>query len=300
MRTDDFIVLLARQRSGTNALRSVLHTHKDICCLNEVFAISIRDTKVCFFPDGATSVPLSETSFFTFQEKYARGDVRKLAPDNHGKLFLDYLEYLRAFTPRRFIMMDVKYNSTHFLTEPFSRCGEPYLFRLIKEHRLRVINLTRKNFLRVILSQLKAERSGKWVVFKGQAPQKDVSVNVDVATLLPQLECYDAEDRHIENHFSAYDRYVTYEYEDVFPDSSGSVSPHVLSDISKWLGVENDYRNEANLHKQSSLPLSETIANFAEVRATLRGTRFEYCLEDEPAYRSPAKAAQSTEAAVGS
>ena len=38
----EFTVLLARQRSGTNALRSVLSTHPDICCFDEVFKLSDR------------------------------------------------------------------------------------------------------------------------------------------------------------------------------------------------------------------------------------------------------------------
>jgi hypothetical protein len=33
----NFIILLARQRSGTNALRSILESHPAISCLPEVF-----------------------------------------------------------------------------------------------------------------------------------------------------------------------------------------------------------------------------------------------------------------------
>ncbi len=72
-----------------------------------------------------------------------------------------------------------------------------------------------------------------------------------------------------------------------------------LSQIAGWFGVDDAFTNRVALSKQSTLPLDQTIENFDEVRAALRGTRFESCLDDEPAYRAPTLAAL-TAGATGS
>ena len=105
----DFIVVLSRQRSGTNPLRSVLESHPEIFCFNEVFNLPDRD---------ADEPLLRESNFFTFLERYATDDVRRTMPDNHERLFLDYLEYLRCLSQKRYAVIDVKYNTTHFLARP--------------------------------------------------------------------------------------------------------------------------------------------------------------------------------------
>ena len=99
MNYSNVVILLARQRSGTNALRSVLSAHPDIYCHNEVFNLADIDTD--------EDRVLREANFFNFQEKYARGDVRRLLPSNHERLFLDFLEYLRCFSSKRYMLIDV-------------------------------------------------------------------------------------------------------------------------------------------------------------------------------------------------
>ena len=72
----EFTVLLARQRSGTNALRSVLDTHPDICCFDEVFKIEWR------FSDD----PMKRASnYFTFLEEYCAGDISTLRRNSRLK-----------------------------------------------------------------------------------------------------------------------------------------------------------------------------------------------------------------------
>ncbi len=66
--------------------------------------------------------------------------------------------------------------------------------------------------------------------------------------------------------------------------------------IAAWLGIPNDFsQTTSRYRKQSALPLRETIQNYAAVERALRGTGFEYCLEDEPMYRR--RTARSSKAA---
>lgn len=273
---DDVVVLLGRQRSGTNALRSILDSNPDIHCFAEVFNFGGKES-----PEPARR----EANFFTFLERYGQGDVQRLFPNNHERMFLDYLEYLRCLSPKKLFVVDVKYNTTHLLGRPWEPVGHPYLFELVKRHRIRVLRITRRNYLRYVLSAAKAWRSDRYVVDE-LTPYADTAQTLDVDELLSTLERCEAEDELVSRALGDHDRCVTYDYVDVFPGTA-PVSPAVLEDVSAWLGVQNDFAGRPSIVKQATLPLDETIVNFGEVEAALRETRFAYCLDDEPVYREP-------------
>jgi hypothetical protein len=287
MHNSSFIIMLARQRSGTNAVRSVLESHPDIYCHNEVF--NLKDV------ESQDDPLLRETNYFNFVRRYANGDLARIHPDQHEKLFLDFLEYLRCFSSKRYMVIDVKYNTTHFLTQPYKWELAPYLFHLIQIHGLRVLNVTRRNYLRYVLSTLKAERSGVWAIKGLQGPPPDAKIRVELDYLFYQLRSCDAENKLIESSFAPYPNYLAAEYNDIFNTGSGALSPAFLDKLSNWLAVPNSYPSPSEYRKQSSLPLAQTIENFEEVAAALRGTEFAYCLDDETMYapRPVAKTAPS-------
>jgi hypothetical protein len=287
MTYSNFIILLARQRSGTNAVRSVLGSHPDICGLNEVFNLGHKDSKVGL---------LRETNYFNFLAKYAQGDVDRILPDKHEKLFLDFLEHLRGFSSKRYMLVDVKYNTTHFLTEPHKRTSAPYLLFLIKKHGLLVLNFTRRNYLRYIVSQLKAMQSGIWTVSTSETAYVDHKIQIDLDYLLSHLDYCQAESQLIEKSFCRYPGLLSHDYEDVFPAPTGAVAGDFLESVSKRLGIENSFKQNTRYKKQSCLSLEETIENFEEVAKALRGTRFEYCLQDEKMYL---KSSAGTQSAAG-
>jgi len=301
MQTSDFIVLLARQRSGTNPLRSVLETHPKIACTEEV--LNVEPT-----PDYELEV---ETNYFRFLDKRLEGDLlRFLSLEHQEALFLDYLEYLRAFYDKQYLVVDVKYNSVHhlegawrFLTE------EPALFRFIKTHGLRVINLTRRNFLRYYVSELKAQASRIWDVFdeevvgdkpwfmrqfvetgRARARYEDRNIEIEPRAMLEALDLCRRENDVVSAAFADYSGYVTFDYQELFPRLGDPPSDAILTRITRWLGVDDDFgERKPQYKKQSDLPLPETIANWDEVAATLQGTDFEYCLADEAMYKASAE-----------
>ncbi len=355
-----FIIMLARQRSGTNALKSILGTLPDVSCLGEVFSIKARES---------AKSQMREMNFFNFLVKYANGDVTRIFPDQHEKLFRDYLGFLRGFSDKRFILIDVKYNQMYFLTQPYAR-PEPYLFQLIRKYGLHVLHLTRRNYLRSWLSELKALRSGVWICRADRPLEYDRPISVDVSGLLGKLYFFKEYDRLVSSHFRDYAKFLTGDYAQVFSgtdmpphgtlhvdgthshpnadanlstaaalpkkgtkmmpcfwngssptgnrngsqapqgdipqlgesnrfqtgallapsagtEKAGGASPSFLGKFSDWIGIGHDYRESAVCKKQSSLPLCETIDNYDEVVVALKGTEFEYCLEDEPMYARP-------------
>jgi len=279
MDSSDFILLLARQRSGTNPLRDVLATHPRIFCTPEVFHNE---------PSPSAELEV-ETNFFNFLEQHPLGTVkRSISMEAQGRLFLDFLEYLRCFTDKRYVLLDVKYNSTHHLDGPWREiAAQPDLFRFIKRHRVRVLNLTRHNALRSHLSLLKANLTNTWTVESGASgPPPDQQVVVDTAEMLHVLRMCRAEDELIDRSFEAYEPYLTFDYEELFPELGGRPSAAVLERVSNWLGIDPEFRPSPKYRKQSALTLEETIANHDEVVQALAGTALESCLEDERMYRA--------------
>ncbi len=280
MTRSNFVVLLARQRSGTNALRSIMESHPDIFCFNEVFSFNDHASE-----DAALRAP----NFFTFLTEYARGDIRRVLPDRHETLFLDFLEYLGCFSSKRYLIIDVKYNSSHFFTKPFSdNMTRPYVFDLMRARELPVLHVTRKNYLRYVLSVMKAWRSRSYALSTRDArSHSDSSIRLDVGFLLRTLDVCHDEDSVIERAFGSYPRLLSYDYAELFPGGREPIASAFLEELSRWLGVANTFCSETEFEKQSSLPLAETIENFDEVAAALRGTKYEHCLEDEQAYARP-------------
>jgi hypothetical protein len=272
----EFTVLLARQRSGTNALRAVLESHAEICCLNEVFQ----------FADRNSHDPLIRASnYFTFLEDYCAGDVTRAFPDRHDEVLAAFLTHLRGLTPKRLILLDVKYNSTHHLTGVFREMCNPNFFKLLKEHQVGVLHLTRRNLLRCLISSLKAWRSDCYHVVDSRPPA-DGRISLPPQWSVDKMNTWAAEDDVVTAAFEDYAFYKRIDYADVFPDLTGTVGTRALLDLATWFGIRNAFVNETPFSKLSSLPLQETVENIEEVRTVLRGTRFEPFLQDEPAYRA--------------
>jgi hypothetical protein len=299
-----FVVLLARQRSGTNVLRSVLRTHPEIFCVPEVLN-NRMDTDYLIGGrnhGGSAYFNPGELSYFNFLEKYANGDIKKiLLPDDHENIFLAFLEYLRCFTNKELLVLDVKYMSTHHITKNWHFITEePFFFSLLKEHNLRVLNLTRKNFLRYWLSESKAQQSQMWQEFDepvvGDQPlyierkdsaiqRQEPRITVDTDELLEILRLCRSENKVVEDSFSEYDHYLTFDYDDMFPYIGAPLSSLVLERFAQWAGVDNSFaETRSRYKKQSRLTLEETIENYEAVVQALRDTEFEYCLEDERLY----------------
>ena len=103
-------VLLARQRSGTNALRDVLDSHPQVFCLPEVFQSQPS-------PKARHEV---EANYFNFLDE-RRGQIKSVLTSEEAQeaLFLEYLAYLDAFSEKPRMVVDIKYNSAHNVDAPW-------------------------------------------------------------------------------------------------------------------------------------------------------------------------------------
>ena len=305
MQSSDFVIILSRQRSGTNALRSVLNLHPDIFSVPEIFDNRMADNWDIIA--GTNTFRAIETTYFRFLEKRSTGRLREilLAEDDEA-LFLEFLEYLRCFTDKRYLALDIKYLSTHHIRKAWHFITEePFLFTLIKKHGLRVLNLTRRNLLRYYLSEVKAKTANNWHAFdesvvgekrwykewrKSATPTDDAPVQLNIPDLLQNLQLCKSENEVVERSFAGYAPFLTFDYDDMFKTLGAPIADPILNRITGWLEIPAGFAQKKPEYKKlSNLPLEKAIANYSEVAEALRGTDFEYCLTDERMYH-PASA----------
>jgi len=273
---EDFLVVLARQRSGTTALRSVLKTHPEIHCFSEILNAKLRNS---------SRPALRRQSYFRWLTDKARRDPEVVLPARQEELLFEYLDHLRALARAPVKVVDVKYNTAHLITLPYQRLGTFALFDLFREREMRVLNLVRRNYLRSYLSLTRAQASGVFGTRGDQLPG-EAPVRLEVGALLWTLERDRQEDAIVDHAFSGYEAFLRCEYAEVFP-VQGTADPAALQRIADWLGLEPSFGVEPKTSKLTALPLWEAIENWDEVEEALRGTRFAYCLADEPSYYLP-------------
>src|SRR5690606_34905524 len=132
-------------------------------------------------------------NYFNFLEEHAAGDVTMIFPDRHEEVLTAYLAHLRRLAPKRMVVVDVKYNSTHHLSGMWRPIVEPTFFASLKARSIAVLHLTRRIYLRFLLSHLKAWESKQYYVFEGPAPE-DVRVTVPAAWALEEMQRWQMED----------------------------------------------------------------------------------------------------------
>ena len=274
--------MLARQRSGTHALRSILETHPQIFGVEEPLHLK-----------SASDPGTGKTNFFVFLSEQARKDPLCLLPVDYEALFLDYLKYLRGLSEKRFLLLDIKYNNVHHITRSFEPLvGIPYFFELILKHGLRTFVLTRRNYLRAWVSILKTRETDKFHVAGTEQVPADRKVTVNVDEMLENFEWWDAEDKLVQHTFGPYAKqrkksypghFLTRDYADIFTET-GRTRPGFREEFGQWLGLLEPLPETPGFQKLSSLPLEQTIKNFREVSRTLEGTKFAHCLADEKGY----------------
>jgi hypothetical protein len=285
MELSNVTVLLARQRSGTNALRDVLDSHPQLFCLPEVFQAQPS-------PKARHEV---EANYFNFLDE-RRGEIKKVLTSEEAQeaLFLEWLEYLGTFSEKPQMVVDIKYNSAHNVDAPWrDLAAEPTLFAYVRRHGIRVLNLRRRNYLRYYLSWLKTESTRKYHLHasgpNGAVEVEDEGIELDLDEMFFRLELCRNEDQLIHRMLGGYANYMAIEYEELFPRIGEPPADAVLERVAEWMGIGPDFtKSQPRYRKQSVLPLEQAITNFGAVAEALRGTEFEYVLEDEPTYRAAA------------
>jgi hypothetical protein len=232
-------VILARQRSGTGALGSVLDQHPAVTYLGEVFHDQALEQESCYF---------------NFVLGRLSSDAKWLYRSPHDR-FREYHEFLVSrFGPN--VVLDVKYQSTHHFNGFWhGPIDEPHFLRLLMLSGLPIIHMKRRNFVRTWVSGQLAELNQVWHA-RSLDQIKYRSVAVDVDRLWDYLMLSKWEVEFIDRVLADYPNQLVLEYDEVF-DANQCVEFWVLDQIAELLQVDAFVENRPALIKQTDWELEQ-------------------------------------------
>jgi hypothetical protein len=262
------VILIARPRSGTTALRGMVARHSQIASLGEVFHEDSRD---------------HPHSFYSYYLSEVKTDASLALPSTSNRiaLFGGYIDQVAAklqekFAGKEWFFVGVNYNSLHSLNTYWQNFFEaPYILNILKWKRYFVVHLIRRNVVKAAISEMRAKASGVWHIKAGEERPAvaDQKLSLDAKDLLRQLRARMLEIDLIDRSMDEYNRCLTLEYEKFF-DSEGKPVPEEVGRLSEFLKLEHPIEPIAGYRKTGSLHLRDAIENYAEVAAMLGETEF--------------------------
>ncbi len=266
-----FGLLVARQRSGTGALGSLLdrQNHPQFYYLGEIF-----------HPEGLGD----RHNYFTHLRDYVREDplnaMAANAPQNFRKFLGTFAEEGRTLLP------DVKYNSLHSLNGHWQApLARPWLLEFARAEGAPVIHLTRKNLLEVFVSGLLAAANKIWHTADA-AEAKIRSAVVDIPKLLRFMDDMQREQGVIERWLGGHRPLVTLDYQEMF-DAHGLLAREKADEIARAFAADPITQRKPSFVKQAPRSLAESIRNYDEVERALAGTPHAWMLTEDGAPPAP-------------
>ncbi|MEL6767219.1 MAG: hypothetical protein AAFP17_08565 [Pseudomonadota bacterium] len=251
-----FALLLARQRSGTGALGSVLDKQPSLKYLGEIL-----------HPDNAGEAD----NFFTFLAERVGENAAAAMPWEQELLFEGYLARMAERYPGRVPVLDVKYRSLHHLAGGWRGLLErPWLIRHADARGAAIIHLTRQNYVESFVSGRLAEANRVWHATEADRLGVQSAV-IDIRALSHYIETTSDEVALIERWLKPTKRLATLDYGEMM-DGEGALAEGPAHRLAALLGVPRFEERAPSFVKQAPSSLGASIENMALVRRALSGT----------------------------
>lgn len=249
-------VLLARQRSGTGALGTVLDQQPDIKYMGEVF-----------HHDAIERPP----NYFWFLRRKLQKDPDIVLPNEGPRRFDAYAQFLQKRCPRKHAVIDIKYASTHHFNAHWVGVGEPpTLFKLLASREIPIVHLLRTNFLKAFVSGRLAELNGVWHARK-HTKIGIRTFEVDIRACLWYIEKQTRQEALIAEILKKYPKRITLTYEDIFSED-GTLEEAAAQQLAQFFDVAPFVHRTPVTVKQTSDRLGEVLENFDAVKQALAKT----------------------------
>ena len=274
-------VILTSQRTGSTYMRIWLNNHPEIRCHGEVF--------LCHYPhpDGYRAYCQQNGLRRLLHAMYGSRVMRKLGASHLSaglsRSFLDKLLHDPAF-PQPWVMADQDHSLTvGDLPKPVvgfklmygHYFATPYVQRWLKEARVSIIHLTRRNLLARYISSRKMRISK--VAHSTDGKPNIPPIRLDIKAMFQHFQNSHSLADGFRARFQASNPFLEVVYEDFMADKSSTGQ-----DIFTFLGVSVEPIQEAHLTKIGSNSLEAAVVNAAEVRSALQGTPYQEYLDDYP------------------
>lgn len=258
-----FGILLARQRSGTGALGTILDKHSQIKYLGEIF-----------HPNNVGSA----NNFFTYQLKAIKKDPELVLPGRGLELLDGFFGWKADLIKNQLPIIDAKYSSLHHLCPPMLNPLErPSLLTHCIQNKLPIIHLTRENYLHTYLSGRLAEANKVWHA-RSDSEIKITSIDIDVKQLIFYCNQTKTSVNMMQQWLGKRHFVLEIDYANLF-DEDGSFSNDIREELEDLLDIDGFKDTTPVFVKQNNAPLSEAIKNFEQVFDALHKTEFGWMVE---------------------
>lgn len=256
------IFLIANDRSGTHLLRGFMRGGGQVEDYNEVFN-----------PQAVGDRP---QDYFRYLAVRVASDPDLAIPvtERRDRLFDDFIAHLAEHTAKPYMLIDVKYSTTHHFDGIWHHVDSPpRLISLIIERGYPVIHLVRRNTLEAYCSYRLASATRRWSRPRDSVgpPPADRTIKVDVGSLVRNLESMQTRANFFAWCLRDHAPTIQLYYEDLLEDSG--ISPRVHDAICGLVGARLDLPRTPAYAKVSP-PLREYVRNYPDVIRALSGTRF--------------------------
>lgn len=234
-------ILLGRSRTGSNFVRGLLNSHEQIIAFGELFKTTQTvEWSLEGYPTSGQALELLQTAPAAFMDQVLFGKYPRQIGAVGFKLFYYHAQKdgLEEIWPHLQARTDI-----------------------------RVLHIKRRNILRTHLSRERAVRTDRWANVTGER-EKEPPIALKYEDCLQdfiQTRQWEEEyDRFFANH-----QMLNVVYEELLANFDQQVSL-----IQDFLEVRRK-KLESDTHKQSHQSLSESIANFDELKEKFAGTQWE-------------------------
>jgi hypothetical protein len=264
-------VIVAKARTGTNFLRSILGVEPWITNVGEIFN-----------PAMVKTLPNQFVHFV--RERFRTDEQLDLSADTAEGLLTAYFEAIgEGPGAGKTVVLDIKEDSLRSLdwtqTAPNRR---PRLAERLVEMGKPILRLTRRNLLAQHVSNEYARARNVWVQFKGrEAPWEGSPVRLNPKSLPDRLRQQQEDVRRVDQWLGDGPNIHRIVYEDMVGEDD-ALTDGAREIISRALGRELNPAVTAKTERTTPA-LRDAIANYDEVAEVLRGTDFEGFLSADPA-----------------
>src|SRR6187551_1816800 len=151
------VILLARPRSGTVALREIVADNPGVFMIGEIFHNKFVDKPVYYYN-------------YYLQQITETPALALPSAENQTLLFSNYIKHatsklMQAGRARDWLLFGINYNSLHSMNTYWQNIYDvPFVIQIIRKNGYHVVHLIRRNIVATAVSEMRAKITGVWHV----------------------------------------------------------------------------------------------------------------------------------------
>lgn len=254
----EIFCIVAGQRSGTTALRSLLSGTGRFADLGEIF-----DTSTMAQPE----------LFFGYCRRQKIGIADILSGPDAERLCKDYVGMLRGLSVGKHLLIDVKFNSWGEMRMPWTFLHqEPFFLSQLKWRGAKFVFVWRKDIVAQVLSDRVSEKLGKWHNITPADAVAPFALDVDRIRRRAELLCQS--ERYFFRNMRNTKNVAVLCYETLF-DEKGFLAPAARTKLASLAGEPLVFAEEP-LYRRNDIDKRALVTNYDEIAAAIRDAAAEY------------------------